>query len=159
MVDQPSKFSGQWGWGLYVALHSLITPPIVPLDHSIVLPSILQLQISIFYLHDFFFMLVTERIKVCSKLLDTSFWSVQIFTHYWTFTTELWSTAFQSCLFIFSSDWTTVLVIVMTHPEKPIMPADSVGRWSFKHVIESMSGAQLGLWELERNILTKQTLF
>jgi hypothetical protein len=52
-----------------------------------------------------------------------------------------------------------VLVIVMTHPEKPIMAADSVGRWSFKHVIESMSGAQLGLWELEQNILTKQTLF
>jgi hypothetical protein len=62
MVDQSSKFIGQWGWGLYVALHSHITPPpIVPLDHSIVPPSILQLQTFIFTFTVFFY--VGDRIQ------------------------------------------------------------------------------------------------
>jgi hypothetical protein len=73
MVDQPSKFSGQWGWGLYIALHSRITPPpIVPLDHSIVPPQYLTVTNLHFYFHDVFFY-VGDRIKVCSKLLDTFF--------------------------------------------------------------------------------------
>lgn len=65
-------FSGQWGWGLYVALHTSITPPpIVPLAHSFVPSSILELQTSIFAFSFFFEGGERDRITVCSKLLDT----------------------------------------------------------------------------------------
>jgi len=82
-------------------------------------------------------MLVTESkfVVSCWILL---FSSVQICTHYWTFTTDSRGCAFPSYLFIFSWDWTAV----MTHPKKPIMPADPADRWSYNiHVTESVSGA------------------
>lgn len=50
----------------------------------------------------------------------------------------------ESILFIFSRDWTPVPVIRPICPEKLVMLPDSTGRWSYKHVRNSISGAQEG---------------
>jgi len=164
MVDQPIKFSGQWGWRLYVALHTCITPaPIMPLDHSIVPPSVLELQTSIFTFKFFFWWKGVgggDRITVCSKLLDNF---VLISTNLYTLL-NIYNRFMELCI-------PKLFVHILLRldcsacdsndtPQEAIMPADPAGRWSI-YMLQNLcqgpkggNGSREGTYWLNKFFLT-----
>jgi len=134
----------QWGWGLCVAIQYTRTPLTVILDHSKVLPcNCLRATNLNFCFH--------QSILCCWKWKSS--FVASILRRFGPINKNLATPLnihdrerghSESILFIFSWDWTPLPVIRMIRPEKLAMLADSTGRWSYKHVGKSISGAQEG---------------